>query len=235
MRATVQGHETGAGVLEKYRVGLLVREPTFCDTSYKRGGFVAPHRFLIISSNARCLDGLLTEDPGWGLCIFLPNRIFKVIDTIGDGVRTQITLLDVPEDLVEFFSRIELNQLERAYVEQARKSFRESLHMKPLQELDNKRWKDRLVFPIGINDQGCYFSLRFDAMTPGQAVDPAQLGFSLSRVLNHQAQVHLAAGDLAEADTLLAEAIELEKARDKPDQAELAKSCLLLQRSRGTV
>jgi hypothetical protein len=220
--------ELPPSVLEKYRVGLFLREPTFCDTTYKRGGFIAPHRYLIISSNARCLDDVIREKLGWGLCIFQPRRIFKVIDRIADDLRTQITLLEVPEDLVEVFSRFELNEFEKACLEQAREIFREALQMKPLPELDNKRWKDRLVFPIGVNDQGGYFSLRFDHKAPGQAVDPAQLGFRLSRVLNHQAHIHLTAGDFAEAERLLAEAIEFEKAQDKPDHEELATSFLLL-------
>ena len=96
--------------LEKYKVGLFLLEPTFCDVTYKLSGFIAPHRLLFISSNARCLDGI-GEDLGWGLCIFQRNRIFKVIDKIQDLARTQITLLEVPDDLVEFFSRSELNDL----------------------------------------------------------------------------------------------------------------------------
>jgi hypothetical protein len=40
-------------VLGKYRIGVLLRERTFCDASHKLGGFVAPHRYLIFSSHAR--------------------------------------------------------------------------------------------------------------------------------------------------------------------------------------
>jgi len=55
------------GFLDKYCVGQLLREPTFCDASYKIGGFVAPHRFLIISASATCLDEVASQL--WGLCI----------------------------------------------------------------------------------------------------------------------------------------------------------------------
>ena len=41
-----------------YRVGTLFREPTFCDATYKFGGFAAPHRYLIISASARCVDAI---------------------------------------------------------------------------------------------------------------------------------------------------------------------------------
>jgi len=204
--------ELPPGVLEKYKVGLFLREPTFCDTTYNLSGFIAPHRFLFISSSARCLDGI-GEDRGWGLCVFQRGRIFKVIDRIGDGLRTQITLLEIPPDLLEFFSALELNDLEKSFVEQSRETFRQALEMKPLPELDNERWKQRLVFPVGVDDGGRYFPLQFDPMAPGAVIDPAQLGFRLARVLNHQAQIHYAAGDLDEAEPLLAEAIEIEKAR----------------------
>ena len=100
--------------------------------------------------------------------------------------------------------------------------------MKPLPELDNERWKDRLVLPIGIDDQGRYFPLSFDPMAPGGAVDPAQLNFRLSRVLDHQAQIHLTTGDLAEAKPLLEKAIEFEKSQKKIDHKCLAESYLIL-------
>jgi len=35
-------------ILDRYKIGLFLQEPTFCDATYKSGGFVAPHRFLII-------------------------------------------------------------------------------------------------------------------------------------------------------------------------------------------
>jgi hypothetical protein len=53
-------------VSSRYKVGLLLREPTFCDASHKFGGFLARHRYLIISANARCVDELV-QDCDWGL------------------------------------------------------------------------------------------------------------------------------------------------------------------------
>ena len=37
-------------ILARYQPGVIFREPTFCDASYKIAGFCAPHRYL-------CLDG----------------------------------------------------------------------------------------------------------------------------------------------------------------------------------
>src|SRR4051812_43921815 len=89
------------GVLAKYVPGMLLRERTFCDSSHRAGGFVAQHRYLIFSSNARCLDGIAPQP--WGLCVWLPGRVFKVIDRGTDSKYTQITLLEIPEHLLELF------------------------------------------------------------------------------------------------------------------------------------
>src|SRR5262245_3949860 len=104
------------GILPKYKIGLFLREPTFCDATHKIAGFVAPNRFLLISSNAKCLDDF-TPNP-WGLCLWVSGRIFKVIDRISDSGLIQITLLEIPDQFLEWFCNDELNSLERSFVEQ---------------------------------------------------------------------------------------------------------------------
>src|SRR5262249_49083529 len=97
-------------VLVKYGVGVLLRELAFCDASHKLGGFVAPKRFLIFSSQARCLDELVPQP--WGLCVWQPGRIFKVIDRLTDGEHVQVTLLEIPEDLLGLFLGADANSIE---------------------------------------------------------------------------------------------------------------------------
>lgn len=74
-------------VLAKYKVGVLLREPTYCDASHKLGGFIAPHRFLIFSSQARSLDELAPQP--WGLCVWQRGRVFKVINRLTDDEHVQ--------------------------------------------------------------------------------------------------------------------------------------------------
>lgn len=149
------------GFLEKYQVGLLLREPTFCDASYKLGGFAARHRFLIISSHAKCLDEI-TPQP-WGLCIWQRDSFFKVIDRTQRQELAQITLLEIPPELITIFSEEDLNALEQSFAEQARQTFENSLTAEPVPELNTDEWRQRLVYPIGIDAEGNPFPLNIDS------------------------------------------------------------------------
>jgi hypothetical protein len=141
-------------VLAMYEVGTILREPTFCDTSYKRGGFVAPHRFVILSNTAKCIDDF-SEHPEWGLCVWPTGRLFKVIDKVSSDGLTQITLLEIPENLLPTFqSQPKGFSFEANLVEQARMDIEETRKMPPLPELDTDLWRDRLTYPIGIDSHG---------------------------------------------------------------------------------
>lgn len=152
------------GFLEKYHVGLLLREPTFCDASYKIGGFVAPDRFLIFSSNARSLDQDAPQP--WGLCIWPTGRCIRIIDKIIQQDKSQITLLEIPDGILRLFEQRELEKLEQHFVKHARQIFEENVNAAPVPELNTEDWRQRLVYPIGINDQGDYFTLWDEADSP---------------------------------------------------------------------
>ncbi len=143
-------------VLKLYKVGLLFREPTFCDTTYKFGGFAISHRYLIISANARCIDAF-SQYPEWGLCIWQTGRIFKVISTHTISTFTQITLLEVPETLREEFTTAHLSEMEDRFVHQAAEQFKAALAAPPLPEHQTRLWLDRLELPVGIDDSGQFF------------------------------------------------------------------------------
>lgn len=140
-------------VLRQYRVGRVLYEPTFCDASYKFGGFVAPHRYLIISGSARCLDAVSLH-PEWGLCVWPRGRHLKVIDLVAEGGHVQITLLDITEGYVAACNPDELAEIEGVLAAQARRLFEAALDRTPLPELDTEIWRERLVFPIGVGDDG---------------------------------------------------------------------------------
>lgn len=143
-------------VLAKYRVGLLLREPTFCDASYKFGGFAAPHRYLIISANARCVDDL-AENPNRGHCLWMTGSIFKVIGLCSEGRNIQITLLEIPEELKTQFITPSLSEMEQVFADLALKQFQDALHIPPDRELASAGWLDRLTYPVGVSDDGGYF------------------------------------------------------------------------------
>jgi len=143
-------------VLDLYRVGLLFREPTYCDCTYKFGGFARPHRYLIISSSLKCLDEY-SQHPEWGLCIGPRDRIFKVIGRHERDGKAQVTLLEIPEDLVGEFTTQTLSETEEAFAEQAAEAFEAALDMPPLAEHSTTIWLERLEYPVGVDDDGHFF------------------------------------------------------------------------------
>jgi len=142
--------------LALYQVGTLFREPTFCDSTYKFGGFAASHRYLIISANARCIDSL-SEHPEWGLCLWQPGRIFKVIGVHSSAQFTQITLLEVPEEFLEEFTTERLSEMEIRFARQAEEQFKTAQNAPVLSEHQTRLWLDRLELPVGIDDTGRFF------------------------------------------------------------------------------
>jgi hypothetical protein len=144
------------GVLDLYEVGVLFRDPTLCDATYKFGGFAAPHRYLIISAGATCLDRL-APGPEWGLCVWLPGRIFKVIGVHRGEEHSQATLLEVPEAMRESFTTARLSEMEQSFADQAAGQFDAALEAPVLPMHASRDWLDRLTYPLGVNDQGRFF------------------------------------------------------------------------------
>ena len=202
-------------VLGKYRIGVLLRERTFCDASHKLGGFVAPHRFLIFSSQARSLDELAPQP--WGLCVWQLGRVFKVIDRLTDGNRVQITLLEIPEHLVEPFLRVDPNPIEQAFIEHGRGLFDDCRLAPPVPELDTDEWRDRLVYPVGIDDDCRYFPL-YDAAD--HADDDARP--LIAEVTAYVARVLMDAGAYADADAQLTAALEAQRPFEEHDPEPVA-------------
>lgn len=151
--------ELSPEILAMYRVGIIFSDPTFLDATYKFGGLAAPHRYLIISANARCLDEF-SAHPEWGLCIWPPKRIFKVIGTHQQGAFAQITLLEIPEEFVNEFNGQNLSDMEQFFARQAESQFAEALQLSALPEHSTLLWLDRMRLPIGVDDAGHFFPVK---------------------------------------------------------------------------
>ena len=129
----------------------------------------------------------------------------------------------IPEVFLRFFCAAQLNPLEQTFVEQARETYLQSREMQLLPELDNDQWRQRLVFPVGVNDQGEYFPL-YEFDTLADDANP----HTVAAVLNQMGATHLEYGDLAEAHRNLSDAMRMPPERLEP--AESAVSVLLLGR-----
>ena len=150
--------------LEGFQVGRVLREPTFCDASYRVAGLVAPHRFLIISAEARALpESGEPDNPRRGLCIWRPDSYFKVIDRTAAGEKLQVALLQIPDELFPYFRAPELGRIEQKFAELARECFAECLDEPAIPELDSDGWRDRLMYPVGLDDDGRPWPLSCEA------------------------------------------------------------------------
>jgi hypothetical protein len=147
-------------LLGKYRRGLIVREKGFTDASYQPGGLAAKHRFLIATTQAKDLSGMPGGNPAHGLVVVNRGSFFKVLDAEERENHRQIVLLHIPEELSEFFdSGEELSDIEQQIVTAARADFEKSLNESAVQELTQAEWLDRTAFPLGMSDEGEFFSL----------------------------------------------------------------------------
>lgn len=191
------------GAIDRYQVGLFLREPTYCDASLKIEGFVARLRFLIVSSNGTCIDA---DDPDpRGLCIWPRGTIFKVIDRIEDRAHIQITLLEVPDKLLVYFCNEELNFIEKNVAEQARETFTACTNAKPVPQLNTDVWRARLVHPIGVDDDGHWFPLFSKDILANVRNRRTVRG-----VLRHQATILSRNQRYGEAEVLLQQALDLQ-------------------------
>lgn len=140
-------------VLELYQVGILFREPTFCDATHKFGGFAAPHRYLIVSANAKCIDSI-SKRPEWGMCMWKCGSIFKVIGIHNSSQFAQITLLEIPEEFRREFTTQHLSEMEVFFANQAQQEFELAQKSPILPEHQTRDWLDRLVLPVGVGSDG---------------------------------------------------------------------------------
>lgn len=139
-------------ILDMYQAGTIFQEPAFCDATFKRGGMLAPHRYQIVSSSARSL-GELSANPQWGLCVLQHGCYFKVIDKTRIGKYVQITLLEIPQDLLPYFRTNMFISIEKDLASQGIDDFKEAVNLPAPDELNNRDWLDRLIDPLGINDK----------------------------------------------------------------------------------
>ena len=145
--------ELAPGFLARYEVGLLMRDPTFLFVTEHFGGFCAPHRFLILSENARHLGGF-SASPEMGICALLPDTIMKVIAVHQQAGYAQVTLLEIPEASQGTFTTEHLSEFEQSLVDKAQQRFQEALTLHPRPELTTADWLERVRPPVGINDAG---------------------------------------------------------------------------------
>lgn len=138
--------------LAVYQTGMILQEKGFTDASYRGGGLATKHRFLIASARAKNA-AMFEHGTNWGLVIMNSGSFFKVLDIYTVQDKTQITLLHIPEEGVELFSKAKIN-IEDQIVAKAREGFEQKLSLPPIPELTTEEWLVRTKNPVGISADG---------------------------------------------------------------------------------
>jgi hypothetical protein len=139
-----------------YKVGQIIQEKGFTDMSSIGGGLSTNLRYLIASAHAKDLSKFNPDSAKIGHFLLDSIAYFKVLDIQKIGDKTQIFLLNIPDNSISLFKNSSSN-LEEEIIEKAQKRFREKIDLPFVSELQTKEWKERTKSPLGMDESGKLF------------------------------------------------------------------------------
>lgn len=142
-------------LISKYKPNQILMERGFTDSSHRIGGLVKNCRYLIASSKGKDLS-IFSPNPELGHILIQSGAFFKVLDIQKENGKTQILLLNIPQEGVQVFGSSKIN-IEDQVIEKGIEAFREGISSVPITELQSKDWIDRTSLPIGMNQEGVFF------------------------------------------------------------------------------
>ncbi|GAA5042803.1 hypothetical protein GCM10011506_45680 [Marivirga lumbricoides] len=142
-------------LISKYEKDQIIMERGFTDVSHRIGGMAKNCRYLVASSNGKDVS-MLSPNPEFGHIMLQSNSFFKILDIQKENGKTQILLLNIPEEGVPIFSKSKIN-IEDQVIERAKEIFKESISSAPVSELQSNNWIERTSFPLGMNQEGVFF------------------------------------------------------------------------------
>lgn len=148
--------ELSQDLLDKYHAGQILQERGFTDATYKGGGVSTNLRYLIASAHAKDISALVPQMEEYGLVMIQSGAYFKVVDIQKTAGKTQILLLEIPEDTVDFFKANSSN-IEEQIIAKAKENFNTNVHAEPIPCLLKQEWKDRTALPLGMSKSGEFF------------------------------------------------------------------------------
>ena len=160
-------------IIEKYEAGKIFRSQTFVDVSSFAGRLTKNCRFIIATNKAASLYQINPDTDKWKLHTINANSYFKVLDIYKKGDQTQLFLLHIPAQGIEFFRNTVLklggNNLEEQLIGKARTSLDQKMEMAPVDALEEFDWVNRTAFPIGLDHNNEFFSIN----PTGELYEPA--------------------------------------------------------------
>ncbi len=144
-------------ISKKYKKGLILREKAICDASSRVMGMVTTHRYGILSNH---MADLSEHEHGanWGLHVAKSDARFKVLENYEYKGKTLILLLHLPDNGWKVFEKIKIN-LDVNITSDAIERFKDKCLKEPIPDLSSNDWLERCQFPIGMNENGNWFSV----------------------------------------------------------------------------
>jgi hypothetical protein len=120
------------------------------------GGLSGNFRYLIASAHPKDLSKFNPDSAKIGHFLLDTITYFKVLDIYKIGDKTQVFLLNIPDNSISLFKNSSSN-LEEEIIEKAQKRFREKIDAALIPELQTENWKERTKSPLGMSDNGEFF------------------------------------------------------------------------------
>lgn len=143
-------------LISKYKIGQIIQEKGFTDMSSIGGGLSGNLRYLIASSHPKDLSKFNPDSAKIGHFLLDSIAYFKVLDIQKIDNKTQVFLLNIPDNSISLFKNSSSN-LEEEIIEKARKKFIDKRNIALIPELQTENWKERTKSPLGMSDIGELF------------------------------------------------------------------------------
>lgn len=143
-------------LISNYNIGQIIQEKGFTDMSSIGGGLYGNLRYLIASAHPKDLSKFNPDSVKIGHFLLDSIAYFKVLDIQKIDNKTQIFLLNIPDNSISLFKNSTSN-LEEEIIEKARKKFRNKISLPLIPELQTENWKEKTKTPIGMLDNGELF------------------------------------------------------------------------------
>ena len=143
-------------IISNYKIGQIIQEKGFTDMSSMGGGLSGNIRYLIASAHPKDLSKFNPDSAKIGHFLLDTIAYFKVLDIQKIENKTQVFLLNIPDNSISLFKNSSSN-LEEEIIEKARKKFKDKIHSPLVTALQTDDWKERTKSPLGMTDTGELF------------------------------------------------------------------------------
>ncbi|SHL79015.1 hypothetical protein [Flavobacterium chilense] len=143
-------------LIANYKIGQIIQEKGFTDMTSIGGGLSGNLRYLIASAHPKDLSKFNPDSAKIGHFLLDTITYFKVLDIQKIGNKTQVFILNIPDNSISLFKNSTSN-LEEEITEKARKKFSDKVNLALIEELQTQDWKNRTKSPLGINEHGEMF------------------------------------------------------------------------------